>query len=108
MAKVFDFDEACENRLWNKIYEGSSRDYMLTVCTLFELSSEEVGGIFSPPKSAHTINGYKRKFDGAGATEISKDDKEFISEFIATWYRGPQPLRSLKAKIRRNLRYINL
>lgn len=90
------FNDIMEVELKNNINQDS-KELLSMVCAVFGLTSEQVGAMFNPPKSAHTVNGYRRK----GFTELGAEGEAEVRDFIEKWYRGKNPRRNLLNKIKR-------
>jgi len=76
-----------------------TRGFICLIEALFDITSEQVGAMFDPPKAAHTIYGFKRR----GFNEINSSNKQQVINFIEKWYKGKNPKDNLVKKINRVL-----
>ena len=97
-----EFEDIIAQEVFNR-FTGDSRGFISVIACAFDIDSRQIGGMFTPPKSRHTINGYKRAFTGDGATSISDEGRLEVIRFIEKYYRGKNPRRNLLNKIERDL-----
>lgn len=94
-----DFYDIVYQEVDNKVQAGG-RDFLLLVSCIFGVTSEQIGAMFTPVRSANTINGYRRE---GHYTMLGDEGMIEIMEFIQKHYKGKNPLKSLLYRIEKKL-----
>lgn len=97
-----DFRSIIKAEAGNRLGDDS-QSVLFMMDAVLMMDSEMIGACFNPVKSKHTINGYRRYYDGPGSTKITNEMLEELKGFIEKNYKGKRPLANLHRAVNRRL-----